>query len=72
MILRITIDLFLDVVNEATLTKIRDQLLALKEKFRNINIGLLIEEKSRITVQKCYHDETPTKPCEIIFEWVKT
>jgi hypothetical protein len=26
-------------------------------------------ETSSIVVQKCYHDETPLKPCEKIFEW---
>lgn len=31
-----------------------------------INPGQPNEEKGYITLEKCYHDEDPAKPCEII------
>ena len=39
----------------------------LKPKLERLNL----EETSYIQVQKCYHDETPVKPCEVILEWHK-
>jgi len=41
----------------------------LKEKrvlFRTIRKGEPNEERSILEIHKCYHDEDPTKPCEII------
>lgn len=31
-----------------------------------LNPGMPSEERGFIIVEKCYHDEDPTKPCEII------
>lgn len=31
-----------------------------------INPGLLTEEKGRITLELCGHDQSPAKPCEVI------
>jgi len=36
-----------------------------------INPGRINSEKSFITVQKCYHDETPPAPCQVL-EYVET
>lgn len=27
------------------------------------------EERGYVTLEKCYHDEDPTKPCEVIKKW---
>lgn len=34
-----------------------------------INPGQPNEERGYITLEKCYHDEDPTKPCEVIENW---
>lgn len=34
-----------------------------------INSGQPNEERGSITLEKCYHDETPNQPCEIIENW---
>jgi len=58
------------VINPAD-TPTRDSVInffnALKPKLLKLNL----QETSRIVVQKCYHDETPVKPCEVILEWHK-
>ncbi len=33
-----------------------------------INPGLHQEESGHLILEKCYHDDVPTKPCEIIIE----
>jgi len=37
-----------------------------KELFVTIRKGEPSEERSRVSIEKCYHDEEPSKPCEII------
>ena len=32
----------------------------------SIHPGLINEEKGYIMLEKCYHDEDPTKPCELL------
>ena len=34
-----------------------------------MNPGKEIAESSSYQAHKCFHDEQPTKPCEIIAEW---
>lgn len=34
-----------------------------------INPGAPNEERGHISLEKCYHDESPTKHCEIIENW---
>ena len=67
--IRFSLDLFIpeDVYNAipiATKTAIRNRILELKAKAVVINAGAANEE---ITVKavwhRCYHDESPTKPC---------
>ena len=65
---RITIDAFVDVNDTNTRNKIKDGIVALQSKLKRANAV----ETSRISVHKCYHDETPNKPCEPpIYEWEK-
>ena len=61
MIYRIRCDLMTEKENVANIgwQKIKDFL-------NDPNIINLLEEKSFIEYEHCYHDETPTKPCEII------
>jgi len=35
-------------------------------KFETINKGEPNEERSRVSIEKCYHNEESPKPCEII------
>lgn len=64
---RITIDAFVDIDDTATRDKIRNGIVALRDKMQRANEF----ETSRIEVHKCYHDEIPPKPCEILYEWEK-
>lgn len=48
---------------------VRDALTPLFQNSVIINEGEDNEERGFILVQKCYHDETPTKPCEEIARW---
>lgn len=34
-----------------------------------INPGQINEERGYITLEKCYHDDDPTKPCEVIQQY---
>lgn len=66
--IRIQIDAFVDVNDTTTRNKLRDGIIALQGKLRRSNAV----ETSRISVHKCYHDETPNKPCDApIYEWKK-
>ena len=65
---RITIDAFLDINDTITRDKVKDGIVALQKKLKRANVI----ETSRIEVHKCYHDETPAKPCEVIYQWEKT
>jgi len=37
-----------------------------RDRFVTIRKGEPNEERSRASIEKCYHDEDPLKPCEII------
>jgi hypothetical protein len=66
MKLRITQTLIFDEADEAEALKLFQNLKDKKEKLRTINKGRDNEEKSIIQLERCYHDESETKPCEII------
>ncbi|KKM64347.1 hypothetical protein LCGC14_1502320 [marine sediment metagenome] len=65
--IRIRIDAILDINDTTTRDKIVNGLKALKDKMQRANAF----ETSSIVVERCYHDETPTKPCEILATWEK-
>ena len=67
MKVRIRIDAILNPTDKATRDKIVTALEALKTKMQRANAF----ETSSITIEKCYHDETPFKPCEVIQRWEK-
>ena len=65
---RIRLDAILDITDTATRDKIKDGVVALRNKMQRANAF----ETSSIKVEKCYHDESPNKPCELpIYEWEK-
>jgi len=37
--------------------------------FRTIKKGKPEEERSSVRLERCYHDEEPPKPCEVIKEF---
>lgn len=65
--IRIRIDAILEVTDTATRDKIVTALEALKSKMTRANAF----ETSSITVERCYHDESPPKQCEILYQWQK-
>ncbi len=65
---RIRIDAFVDITDTATRDQIKNGIVALQSKLKRANAV----ETSRIEVHKCFHDEVPPKPCEVIYEWEKT
>lgn len=64
MIYRVTATLFFIIADEAT-DFYHDCEIALPKSI-TVNPGSLNEEKGFITLEKCYHDETPAKSCEVI------
>jgi len=68
MKIRVRADIILDVDNAATAKAIFEFLKQHKSLFRIIRRGQIAEERSYIIIEKCYHDEDPTKPCEVIAE----
>ncbi len=49
-----------------------DELWAkLKSFLKTKNIKSLVNETSYIKYHKCYHDETPSKPCKLIERFEK-
>ena len=65
---RITISVFVD--DEKTAQRIFNWLKENRGAFRSILRGQPNEERSFIRIERCYHDETPAKPCEVIAEYV--
>ncbi len=65
--IRIRIDAILDVNDTGTRQSILNSMEGLKAKLKRANT----RETSTITVEKCYHDETPPKPCEVLSHWEK-
>jgi len=61
---RVTLNIILDREEDA-----RDIFEFLKKRkglFKTVRKGEPAEEKSAITLEKHYHDEDPTKPCEVV------
>jgi len=61
---RVRADIILDDESEAM--GIFASLKGERDRFVTIRKGEPDEERSRVSIEKCYHDEDPTKPCEII------
>ena len=67
MFYRVRLDLaFADSTNPG---KVRDHGKKLLSKAVIINEGQENEERGYIMVEKCYHDEDPAKPCELLGTW---
>ena len=63
---RIQADLILD--NEDEAKRIFQLLKRNLKLYKAIRRGEPFEERSRLSIHKCYHDEETPKPCEIIEE----
>jgi len=61
---RVQLDFITD--NELEARRIYDLLKQIRGLFQTINRGRPDEERSRLNIHICYHDETPVRPCEII------
>lgn len=59
--------LIIDPTETVTINQIKDFLVANKVKFLKVNENMI----SSISVEKCYHDQIPSLPCEVIFNWQK-
>jgi len=66
MFYRVDTTLFFDNANIPE--GIKEALLKVWSHAKVINPCQPNQECSRVMVQKCFHDEQPTKPCEVIFE----
>jgi len=66
MFYRLTVDLAFS--SQHPVDEIAQQLLPRLPHAVTINAGLPNEERGSIILQKCYHDEDPSKPCEVIVE----
>ena len=62
-------DLAFPITNQAQAEQLRDALVPFAQHAVVINEGANNEECGFIDVEKCYHDETPTKPCEVVARW---
>ena len=62
---RVRIDAAFDSGTDAD--KLKAGIIALQGKLKRINAV----ETSTIMVEKCFHDEIPPKPCEILYQWTK-
>lgn len=67
MLYRITIDLAFE--EEDPTDDILDKTLDHLAKAVTINPDLPSEERGFIKLVKCYHDEDPHRPCELIIEY---
>lgn len=64
MFYRIRIDLAF--TTEDAIKDILDKTLDHLDQSLTINLNTINEERGFIIIEKCYHDEDPTKPCEVI------
>lgn len=64
MFYRITLDLSFH--DQDAAADILDKALDHLSNAVTINPNQPNEEKGHITLQQCYHDEDPTKPCDVI------
>lgn len=68
MKIRVRMDLIFNVENEDKANLIWDYVNQKRSVFQKIVNGEMVE-KSMILIERCYHDEDPFKPCEIIKKW---
>ena len=61
---KVSLNIILDNYEDAK--KIYDFLAQHKKLFKTIRKGEPNEERSVITLEKHYHDEDPSRPCEIL------
>ena len=66
---RITIDIFIDPKHRHIIAAVIKFMKFLTKYCETINRGKINEVRSRIVIHECYHDESPPKPCRIIYEW---
>jgi len=64
---RLTFTIFLE--SEADAETIFRFLEEKRGIFKTIKKGEPEEERSSVRLEKCYHDEEPPKPCEVIKEF---
>jgi len=64
---RVTLSIIFDNYEDAK--KIYDFLAGYGRLFKTIRKGEPVEERSLIMLERCYHDEEPTKPCEILEQY---
>jgi len=65
---RLTITIFLDTEEDAE--RIFRFLEGQRGIFKSVRKGTPAEELSSVRLERCYHDEEPPKPCEVIKEFV--
>jgi len=66
MKLRIRADLILDDQHQAK--RLFEHINRFARLYVTLNPGRPEEERSHWSLHKCYHDETPAKPCESVEE----
>lgn len=67
MIYRIRVDLAF--TDEDPINDIKDKVKDHLDNAIVINAGQPNEERGFITLEECYHDEDPNKPCKVIENW---
>jgi len=67
---RVRADLIFD--DEARATGLAQAVKNLMKHATIIRPGEVNEERSNFTFERCYHDESPPRPCEIIESETKT
>lgn len=66
---KLSLILHFNEVDQSKMEQARDLLLPLFQRAVVINEGQDNEERGFIQVEKCYHDEVPVKPCEVVARW---
>jgi len=67
MKMRILADLIISDIKQAE--TLFNQIKNLTHLYETINPNKPEEERSTWSLHKCYHDETPVKPCEYVEEY---
>lgn len=66
MFFKLTATILVD--DESQLDDIKDKILDMLSDTIAINIGMPNEERSRIAIERCFHDTNPSLPCTIIYQ----
>lgn len=69
MLIRVRMDLAFKLTKKAQAEALRDALVPFAQHAVVVNEDKINEERGFIDVEKCYHDQTPTQPCEKIARW---